>query len=126
MENAWPCRGDEIKKPCQKVTGCVINNQDLFFTCDRFSANDDEEWEMPKENIRKMNAVLASVFAHTGHISKEEAKQISGLDDHHFEQAYEKASRVADKVMSHEGNKMDKLIEHFAKEIEDYSTFFLL
>ena len=85
-----------------------------------------EELEMPKENIKKMNGVLASVFAHTGHISKEEAKELSGLDDHHFEQAYDKASRIADKVMAHEGGKMEKLLEHFAKEIEEYSEFFLI
>jgi hypothetical protein len=31
--------------------------------------------------------VFASVFTHAGHITKEEAKEISGLADHEFEKA---------------------------------------
>ena len=75
---------------------------------------------MPKEKVRKMSGVLASVFAHTGHISKEEAQEISGLDDENFETVYKKAENVASKFMAHEGKKMDKFIEHFAEEIEEY------
>ncbi len=52
---------------------------------------------MPKEKIRKMTGIFASVFAHTGHISKDDAKEISGLDDHAFEEAYSKASNIAGK-----------------------------
>ncbi len=47
--------------------------------------------------IRKMTGIFASVFAHTGHISKDDAKEISGLDDHAFEEAYSKASNIAGK-----------------------------
>ncbi len=36
-----------------------------------------------------MTGVFASVFSHAGHISKEEAKEISGLDDSSFEEVYE-------------------------------------
>jgi hypothetical protein len=75
---------------------------------------------MAKEHVRKMSGVLASIFAHTGHISKDEAKEISGLDDSAFEEAFEKASRVADKFMTTEGRKLDKFSEHFGKEIEAY------
>jgi len=75
---------------------------------------------MVKEHIRKMSGILASVFAHTGHISKDEAKEISGLDDNAFEEAFEKASRIADKFMEAEGKKLDKFSEHFGKEIEDH------
>ena len=51
---------------------------------------------------------------------EEEAKEISGLDDHEFEKAYDKASNIADNVMQHEGEKMDKFLEHFAKVIEEH------
>ena len=44
-----------------------------------------------------MTGIFASVFAHTGHISKDDAKEISGLDDHAFEEAYSKASNIAGK-----------------------------
>ena len=75
---------------------------------------------MTKEHVRKMSGVLASIFAHTGHISKDEAKEISGLDDTAFEETFEKASRVADKFLDTEGKKLDKFSEHFGKEIETY------
>ncbi len=74
---------------------------------------------MAKEKVKHLSGVLASVFAHTGHISKEDAKEISGLDDHEFERAYQKAARISEKVMTAEGEKMDKFLEHFAKEIEE-------
>ena len=79
---------------------------------------------MAKEKVKHLNGVFASVFAHAGHITKEEAKEISGLADHEFEQAYQKASNIADTVMQHEGKKMDKFLEHFAKEIEKYIDHF--
>ncbi|MFC1821949.1 hypothetical protein ACFL9T_04520 [Thermodesulfobacteriota bacterium] len=75
---------------------------------------------MHKEKIRKLSGVFSSVFAHMGHISKDDAKEISGLDDHVFKEAYSKASQIADKIMDTGGKKMDKFMEHFAKEIEDY------
>ena len=79
---------------------------------------------MSKEKVKHMTGVFASAFAHAGHISKEEAKEISGLEDHEFEKAYSKASSIADQVMQHEGEKMDKFLEHFAKEIEQYIDHF--
>ena len=79
---------------------------------------------MAKEKVRHLSGVFASVFAHAGHISKEDAKEISGLDDHSFEHAYDKASNIAEHVMQHEGEKMDKFLEHFAKEIENYMEHF--
>jgi len=71
-----------------------------------------------------LSGVFASVFAHAGHITKEEAKEISGLADHEFEKAYDKASNIAENVMRHEGEKMDKFLEHFAKEIEQHMEHF--
>ena len=75
---------------------------------------------MSKENIKIMTGIFASVFAHAGHISKEEAKEISGLGDHDFDQAYLEASGIADKFMDAEGEKMDKFMEHFGAKIEKY------
>lgn len=77
-----------------------------------------------KEKVKHLSGVFASVFAHAGHITKEEAKEISGLADHEFEQAYLKASNITEKVMQHEGKKMDKFLEHFAKEINEYIEHF--
>ena len=75
---------------------------------------------MAKEKVKHLNGVFSSVFAHLGHISKEEAHEVSGLEDHEFEKTYDKASKIADSVMQHEGDKMDKFLEHFAKEIDKY------
>ena len=75
---------------------------------------------MAKEKVKHLSGVFASVFAHAGHITKEDAKEISGLDDHAFEHAYDKASNIAESVMQHEGDKMDKFLEHMAKEIDNY------
>ena len=79
---------------------------------------------MAKEKVKHLSGVFASVFAHTGHITKEEAKEISGMADHEFEKAYDKASGITDKVMQHEGEKMDKFLEHFAKEIDEYMAHY--
>ena len=79
---------------------------------------------MAKEKVKYLSGVFASVFAHGGHITKEEAKDISGLADHEFEKAYDSASKIADKAMQHEGEKMDKFLEHFAEEIEKWTEHF--
>ena len=50
---------------------------------------------MAKEKVKHMTGVFASVLAHAGHISKEEAKEISGLDETSFEKVYGKASNIA-------------------------------
>jgi ElaB/YqjD/DUF883 family membrane-anchored ribosome-binding protein len=67
---------------------------------------------MAKEKVKHLSGVLASVFAHAGHITKEEAKEISGLADHEFEKAYDSASNIADKAMQAEGEKMDKFLKY--------------
>ena len=79
---------------------------------------------MAKEKVKHLSGVFASVFAHAGHISKEDAKEISGLADHEFEKAYDKASSIAENTMQHEGEKMDKFLEHFAREIEQHMEHF--
>ncbi len=67
---------------------------------------------MAKEKVKHLSGVFASVFAHAGHITKEEAKEISGLADHEFEKAYDSASNIADKAMQAEGEKMDKFLKY--------------
>ena len=79
---------------------------------------------MAKEKVKHLSAVFASVFVHAGHITKEEAKEISGLADHEFEEAYEKASNITENVMQHGGDKMDKFMEHFAQEIDKWTEHF--
>ena len=75
---------------------------------------------MAKDKIHKMTGIFASVFAHAGHITKDEAKEISGLDEHTFDEAYNEASSIADKFMDVEGQRMDKFIEHFGAKMEEY------
>ena len=75
---------------------------------------------MAYQKVKRMSGVFASVFAHTGHISKEQAREISGLEESDFEKVYAKAARIADKVTKAEGNKMDQFLNHFAKEIDEY------
>jgi len=79
---------------------------------------------MAKEKVKHLSGVFASVFAHAGHISKEDAREISGLADHEFEQAYDKAANIAESVMQHEGEKMDKFLEHFAKLIDEHMAHY--
>jgi hypothetical protein len=75
---------------------------------------------MAKEKVKHMSGVFASIFAHFGHITKEDAQEISGLADHEFDNAYDKASNIAEEIIQHEGDKMDKFLEHMAKEIDQY------
>jgi hypothetical protein len=79
---------------------------------------------MVKQEVKQMSAVFVSVFAHAGHITKQEAKELSGLGDADFDKAYEKAGGIADKVMKAEGNKMDTFLQHFGKEIDQFAKSF--
>jgi hypothetical protein len=90
------------------------------------AAGKNAQWEvlMAKEKVKKMTGVFASVFSHAGHISKEDAKEISGLDDSSFEEAYAKASNVAEKLMKASGDKTDKFLDHFAEEIDEWMKEF--
>ncbi|MDK2954885.1 MAG: hypothetical protein PWQ57_381 [Desulfovibrionales bacterium] len=75
---------------------------------------------MAKENVKKINGVIASIFAHTGHLTKDEAKEMSGLDDREFDEVYAKAAKVVKKITSHENveERYDKFAEHLYEEIE--------
>jgi hypothetical protein len=63
---------------------------------------------MAKEKVKHLSGVFASVFAHAGHITKEEAKEISDLADHEFEKAYDSTSNIAENVIQGEGEKMER------------------
>jgi hypothetical protein len=75
---------------------------------------------MSTEKVRQLSGVMASIFSHIGHISKEEAQNISGLGEKEFKEAYDKAAGISDRIPKTEGNKMDAFMEHFAKEIDAY------
>lgn len=79
---------------------------------------------MAKEKVKHLSAVFTSVFAHAGHITKEEAKEISGLAEHEFDKAYDAAAGITEKTLKAEGTKMDRFMEHFAKEIENYTDHY--
>lgn len=40
-----------------------------------------------QEPVKKVNAVICAYFAHTGYLTKEEARELCGLDESHFEEA---------------------------------------
>lgn len=75
---------------------------------------------MAKHKIRNLTSVIAAVFSHTGHISKEDAREISGLDGQDFETAYAKAADIIEKVMQTEGDKMETFLAQIGKEIDAY------
>lgn len=79
---------------------------------------------MAKEKVRRMNGVIASVFSHTGYISKEDAKEISGLAESEFDEVYAKAAVISQKIIKAEGNKVDAFIKHIAKEIDAYTAHY--
>ena len=79
---------------------------------------------MAKEKVRQINGVIASVFSHTGYISKEDAMEISGMDESEFEKVYAKAGVISQKIINTEGNKVDAFISHIASEIDEYSAHY--
>ena len=76
------------------------------------------------EKVRRLTGIMTSIFSHIGHISKEEAKNISDLGENEFNEAYEKAAGISDRILKAEGNKMDAFMEHFAKEIDAYFSHY--
>lgn len=73
---------------------------------------------MSKEDVRKMTGMFAAMFSHTGHISREEAKEISGLDAETFEEVHFKASNIIQRFEQHEERRVDMLMDHFGEEVE--------
>ncbi|GFK95411.1 hypothetical protein NNJEOMEG_03274 [Fundidesulfovibrio magnetotacticus] len=56
---------------------------------------------MPKENARKVLGVTAAVFAQMGRLSREEALEISGLDEKTFDEAMHKAQVAEEALKAH-------------------------
>lgn len=79
-----------------------------------------------KENVQKSLGVFAAVFAHTGHITREEAQKMSGLSPSEFDKVYEKAARVAAKVQAAETNKVERFLNELGEEIDDYMGKFFI
>lgn len=75
---------------------------------------------MAKQEIKKINGVVSAYFAHTGHITKAEAQELSGLDAGHFEEVYTKAARIFDKIENDPNAKVNKFLDHLAAEIDEY------
>ncbi len=73
-----------------------------------------------QEPVKKVNAVICAYFAHTGYLTKEEAKELCGLDESHFEEAYAKAGNIFNKIGSEPDKGMGKLFDHLAKEVDEY------
>lgn len=73
-----------------------------------------------KEPVKKVNAVICAYFAHTGYLSKEEARELCGLDESHFEEAYAKAGNIFNKIGAEPDKGVSKLFDHLAKEVDEY------
>ncbi len=76
---------------------------------------------MPKkEHVKKVNAVICAYFAHTGYLSREEAKELCGLEDTAFEEAYKKAGNIFSKIGSEPDKGVSKLFVHLSQEVDEY------
>ncbi len=81
---------------------------------------------MAKDSVQKSMGVFAAVFAHTGHISKEEAQKMSGLSPQAFEEVYAKAAAVASKMQNAESNKLEQFLNGLGDEIDGYMKHFFI
>ncbi|MFW5497690.1 MULTISPECIES: hypothetical protein [unclassified Maridesulfovibrio] len=77
---------------------------------------------MAQKNVKNMMGVLSGVFVHTGHLSKEEAMQMAGMDEAEFKTVYDKAANVVKKLESYDtaAEKYDKFSEHLWEELQEY------
>ena len=73
-----------------------------------------------KEDVKKVTAVICAYFVHAGHLTLDEAKEISGLDDEHFQQAYDKASALFTKIGTDPDKGLGKLFASLGAEVDDY------
>lgn len=73
-----------------------------------------------KEHVKKVTAVICAYFVHAGHLTLEEAKEISGLDEEHFQQAYDKASTLFAKIGSEPDKGLTKLFASLGEEVDEY------
>ncbi len=76
---------------------------------------------MPKkEHVKKVNAVICAYFAHTGYLTKEEARELCGLTESGFDEAYAKAGNIFSKIGSEPDKGVSKLFDHLSKEVDEY------
>ena len=76
---------------------------------------------MPKkEHVKKVNAVVCAFFAHTGYLTKEEARELCGVSESAFEEAYGKAGKIFSKIGSEPDKGVSKLFDHLGQEVEEY------
>lgn len=73
-----------------------------------------------QEPVKKVHAVICAYFAHTGYLTKEEARELCGLDESHFEEAYAKAGNIFNKIGAEPDKGVSKLFDHLAKEVDEY------
>jgi hypothetical protein len=73
-----------------------------------------------KEHVQKITAVISAYFVLAGHLTREEAKGISGLDEAHFEQAYAKAGNIFNQIGSEPDKGLSKLFNHLGVEVDEY------
>lgn len=72
------------------------------------------------EHVKKVNAVVCAYFAHTGYLTKEEARELCGLSESLFEEAYAKAGNIFGKIGAEPDKGVSKLFEHLSTEVEEY------
>ena len=72
------------------------------------------------EHVKKVNAVVCAYFAHTGYLTKEEAKELCGLNETLFAEAYAKAGNIFNKIGSEADKGVSKLFEHMSAEVDEY------
>lgn len=76
---------------------------------------------MPKkEHVKKVNAVICAYFAHTGYLTSEEAKELCGLEQSAFDEAYKKAGNIFSKIGSEPDKGVSKLFAHLSHEVDEY------
>lgn len=73
-----------------------------------------------KEHVKKVNAVVCAYFAHTGYLTREEAKELCGLDETLFEEAYRKAGNIFGKIGTEPDKGVSKLFAHMSQEVDEY------
>jgi hypothetical protein len=76
---------------------------------------------MPKkEHVKKVNAVICAYFVHTNYLTREEARELCGLEENAFEDAYKKAGNIFAKIGSEPDKGASKLFDHLAHEVDEY------
>lgn len=73
-----------------------------------------------KEHVKKVNAVICAYFAHTGYLTPEEAKELCGLEENGFDEAYRKAGNIFNKIGSEPDKGVSKLFDHLSHEVDEY------